>query len=200
MSDVANDSKPIENGETPEIKVKDRRRFTADGDPVEPTAEAGEAQAQPDDAPDGAEQAQTASAAEAESGARTNTDESASAAEPPSEAASASESPTETATEAPEGETARPGPLPPASFEMLILSLGMQAQMELGAGLPNPENPPNLDIARHTIDLLAVLQEKTKGNLSLAEQRLLENTLTELRFRYVQAVGDINKAAGGPSS
>ena len=83
---------------------------------------------------------------------------------------------------------------------MLILSLGMQAQMELGMGAPNPERPPNLDIARHTIDLLAVLQEKTKGNLSLEEQRLLENTLTELRFRYVQAVGDINKAAGNPSS
>ena len=54
---------------------------------------------------------------------------------------------------------------------------------------------PNLEIARHTIDLLAMLQEKTKGNLSMEENRMLENTLTELRFRYVQAVADINKKA-----
>ena len=39
-----------------------------------------------------------------------------------------------------------------------------------------------------------------EGNLSLEEHRLLENTLTELRFRYVQAVGEINKAAVSPSS
>ena len=93
----------------------------------------------------------------------------------------------------------RDGPLPPATFEMLIFSLGMQAQMELGAGAA-PDRPPNLEVARHTIDLLAVLLEKTRGNLSLEEKRLLENTLTELRFRYVQAVGEINKAAGNPSS
>ncbi|HPQ15604.1 MAG TPA: DUF1844 domain-containing protein [Bryobacteraceae bacterium] len=42
-------------------------------------------------------------------------------------------------------------------------------------------------MARHYIDLLGVLQEKTRGNLTLEEQRYLENSLTELRFRYVQA-------------
>ena len=47
---------------------------------------------------------------------------------------------------------------------------------------------PQPKLARHTIDLLALLQEKTKGNLSLAEQRLIENSLTELRFRFVQAL------------
>jgi len=41
--------------------------------------------------------------------------------------------------------------------------------------------------AKHTIDMLGVLEEKTKGNLTLEERRLLENSLTELRFRYVQA-------------
>ena len=180
MSTVANDSEPAESSETPEIKVKDRRRFTADGDPVEPAA----APDTPDEEPAGdAEEAPLAAP---------------SAAHDPAEPTTSAE--TESAPEAPEAEAPRPGPLPPASFEMLILSLGMQAQMELGMGAPNPEHPPNLDIARHTIDLLAVLQEKTKGNLSLEEQRLLENTLTELRFRYVQAVGDINQAAGNSSS
>jgi hypothetical protein len=45
----------------------------------------------------------------------------------------------------------------------------------------------NLDLARHFIDTLAILQDKTRGNLSLEEQRLLDNSLTELRFRFVQA-------------
>ena len=177
MNDVANDSESAENGEAPEIKVKDRRRFTAAGDPIEPSAEPDT----PSEDPTGDEEgAHATSPAE----------------DDPVEPTSSAE--TDSVSEAPEAET--PGSLPPASFEMLILSLGMQAQMELGMGAPNPEHPPNLEIARHTIDLLAVLQEKTKGNLSLEEQRLLENTLTELRFRYVQAVGDINKAAGNPSS
>jgi hypothetical protein len=71
----------------------------------------------------------------------------------------------------------------------------MQARIEL-TQTPEPEGPPpNLDLARHTIDLLSVLQQKTKGNLSLEESRLLENTLTELRFRYVQRVEEINQRA-----
>ena len=79
---------------------------------------------------------------------------------------------------------------------MLVLSLAMQAQMELGGGGMGQEGQaPNLEIARHTIDLLAMLREKTKGNLSMEENRMLENTLTELRFRYVQVVGEINKKA-----
>jgi hypothetical protein len=45
---------------------------------------------------------------------------------------------------------------------------------------------PDLMLARHTLDLMAVLLEKTKGNLTLEEQRMLENSVTELRFRYVQ--------------
>ena len=49
-------------------------------------------------------------------------------------------------------------------------------------------------MARHSIDLLAILQSKTKGNLTLEEQRLLENSLTELRFRYVQALEESKKS------
>ncbi|MDQ6664887.1 MAG: DUF1844 domain-containing protein [Acidobacteriota bacterium] len=81
-------------------------------------------------------------------------------------------------------------PLPPASFEFLVISLRAQAEMQMGLmhfGLENERPKPNLEIARHSIDLLDVLHEKTKGNLSLEEKRLIENTLTELRFRYVQA-------------
>jgi hypothetical protein len=53
-------------------------------------------------------------------------------------------------------------------------------------------------MARHSIDLLAMLQDKTRGNLAIEEQRLLENALTELRFRFVQAMEQHQKktAAG----
>ena len=88
-------------------------------------------------------------------------------------------------------------PLPPASFSFLVLSLRAQAEMQLGLmQFGEEKNPPDLPLARHTIDLMGVLLEKTKGNLSLEEHRLLENSLTELRFRYVQtAAGDSQAAA-----
>ena len=87
-------------------------------------------------------------------------------------------------------------PLPPASFEFLTLSLRTQAEVQLGLmhfGPPEEKPEPDLDLARHSIDLLAMLQEKTRGNLTLEEQRMLENSLTELRFRYVQVLEDTNK-------
>lgn len=82
-------------------------------------------------------------------------------------------------------------PLPPATFEFLILSLKAQTEMHLGMyhfGDEKDRPEPDFRIARHTIDLLAMLQEKTRGNLGMEEQRLVENALTELRFRYVQAL------------
>jgi hypothetical protein len=87
-------------------------------------------------------------------------------------------------------------PLPPATFSLLVLSLRMQVEMQLGLlhfGEEKDRPQPDLDAARHTIDLMAMLQEKTKGNLTLEEQRLLENSLTELRFRYVQTVAETGK-------
>ncbi len=88
-------------------------------------------------------------------------------------------------------------PLPPASFEFLVFSFRTQAEMQLGLiHFGEEEKPePNLPLARHTIDLLAVLLDKTKGNLTLEEQRLIENSLTELRFRYVRAMEEAGQAA-----
>jgi hypothetical protein len=87
-------------------------------------------------------------------------------------------------------------PLPPANFEFLVMSLRMQAEMQLGLFTPPGEHEqPDLRLARHSIDILSCLQEKTKGNLTLEEQRLLDNSLTELRFRYVQAFEDQKKKA-----
>ncbi|MGO9231493.1 MAG: DUF1844 domain-containing protein [Bryobacteraceae bacterium] len=88
-------------------------------------------------------------------------------------------------------------PLPPASFTFLVFSLRTQAEVHLGL-MPYGEEEnlkPDLDLARHAIDMLGVLSEKTKGNLSLEEQRMIENSLTELRFRFVQVSEDLAKAA-----
>lgn len=89
-------------------------------------------------------------------------------------------------------------PMPPASFDFLVMSLRAQAEAQLGLMHYGPrEKPkPQLNMARHTIDLMGVLLEKTKGNLALQEQRLLENSLTELRFRYVQVSEEAAGAKG----
>jgi hypothetical protein len=87
--------------------------------------------------------------------------------------------------------------LPPASFTFLVLSLRTQAEMQLGLmHFGEEEKPePELQLARHTIDLMGILLEKTKGNLTLEEHRLLENSLTELRFRFVQVSDEAARAA-----
>ena len=93
-----------------------------------------------------------------------------------------------------------PIPLPPPTFEFMVFSLKTQAEMRLGllAFGEEEEQGPDLPSARHAIDMLAMLAEKTRGNLSLEEQRLLENSLTELRFRYVQISENAAKSAATP--
>jgi len=92
--------------------------------------------------------------------------------------------------------------MPPATFEFLVLSLKMQAELHMGLIRMDEDDKaePNLPVARHTIDLLAMIQEKTKGNLSMDEQRMIENSLTELRFRYVQAVEAAGKKKEEPQA
>ena len=87
-------------------------------------------------------------------------------------------------------------PLPPATFDFLVFSLKTQAEMRLGVlGFgEEKEVGPDLPAARHAIDLLAMIAEKTRGNLSMEEQRLVENSLTELRFRYVHATEEAAKS------
>lgn len=95
-------------------------------------------------------------------------------------------------TEQQEAPAAERRELPPATFGELIFSLRFQAEMHLGL-LPLEEEKPPVDLpaAQHYIDLLGILTEKTKGNLAIEEQRYLENSLTELRFRFVQATGQV---------
>src|SRR5580658_2045523 len=73
--------------------------------------------------------------------------------------------------------------LPPADFDFLVYSLRLQTELNLGL-LPldefGGEKPaPDLELARHNIDLLAMLQLKTNGNLTAEERRALDNSVTE---------------------
>ena len=89
--------------------------------------------------------------------------------------------------------------LPVANFLEIINMLAMQAVIGLG-GMKLPDGrdmPPDPDLARHHIDLLAVLQDKTTGHLDETEQRVLENALHELRMAYVQAT---TAAPGTPAT
>lgn len=81
--------------------------------------------------------------------------------------------------------------LPPASFTMLLSTLSIQVMVALG-DLPLPgtdKHEANLDQAKHFIDTLEILQEKTQGNLTADEKRYLESLLFDLRMRYVEKTG-----------
>ena len=78
----------------------------------------------------------------------------------------------------------------------------MQAEMQLGLlhfGDETDRPKPDTRLARHSIDMLAMLEEKTRGNLSIEEKRLVENSLTELRFRYIQALEESGKQKEKPA-
>ena len=91
--------------------------------------------------------------------------------------------------------------MPPANFETLISTMATQALFAMGA-FADPrtgQRYQNMDLARHHIDMLGVIEEKTKGNLTEEEQTTLASTLYELRTRYVQMAsgGGGGEAAGG---
>ena len=82
------------------------------------------------------------------------------------------------------------------TFERLVASLYMTAMMQLGV-MHEEGQQPMADVigAKQTIDTIGVLQEKTKGNLTDAEQNLLQNCLYELRMAFVELT---NAIARGP--
>jgi len=80
--------------------------------------------------------------------------------------------------------------VPPADFSTFILSLGSAALIHLGEVEPPGETGKRRDLpmAKHTIDLLTLLWEKTRSNLTPEEDKLLDSLLYDLRLRYVEAV------------
>jgi len=91
----------------------------------------------------------------------------------------------------PEGtaqESSREAPLPVITFSTFIFSLNTSALVHLG-DYPDPatgKNEVDLPLAKQTIDLLALLEEKTRGNLTKDEDSLMRHILYDLRLRYVQ--------------
>ena len=99
-----------------------------------------------------------------------------------------------------EGDAKTDRSLPPADFKGLIGLLASQAIMGLGA-MPDPSGRGvviDLDGARFAIDLLVVIQDKTKGNLDDEEAKELDTLIVELRARFVQVADLVAKqqAAG----
>lgn len=77
----------------------------------------------------------------------------------------------------------------PTDFASLLLSLGSSALVHLGE-MEHPDDAAvskNLHLAKQTLDILSMLQEKTRGNLSSEETQILEQLLYELRMKYVAA-------------
>lgn len=75
--------------------------------------------------------------------------------------------------------------LPPVDFNIFVLSLNASALIQLGEA-PDADGTLRVDLAlaRHTIDMLCMLEEKTRGNLSGEEERLLHQVLFDLRMRF----------------
>lgn len=82
-----------------------------------------------------------------------------------------------------------PNDIPPASLQMLVTSIGTQAMMALGQ-VPDPATGKGIyhpELARHHIDTLVVLQEKTAGNLSAEEKEMLDTFVDQLRQLFLAA-------------
>jgi len=84
------------------------------------------------------------------------------------------------------------------TFEKFVASIYMSALLQLGLAAPQGEKPAvDLIGARQTIDTLAILQEKTKGNLTPAEANLLQNSLYELRMAYLEVTNLLTRPPQG---
>ena len=85
------------------------------------------------------------------------------------------------------------GPLPKGDFAALISMLVSQALFSLGLleieGRQGEKKEPDLELAKYNIDILETIEEKTKGNLSQQEQKVLEDTLSQIRMAYVKLAG-----------
>lgn len=85
------------------------------------------------------------------------------------------------------GTPADAGVMPEVTFSTFVLSLASSALVQLGE-VPNPETgamEPNLALARHSIDVLSMLEDKTANGLTAEEAHLLKDVLYELRMKFV---------------
>lgn len=184
------------------IKITDRRKFNLDGTPRE-TSEEPEAGQPKEAAPQGPVSApETDDDAKPENvlsfpgeGDRKRPDAQADAAVSPEDARAAAmaemTSPNPMSGAAEQAYNAarqkEPSSIPDASFLSLLNMLGVQAAMHLGL-IQGPEGGAeavDLEAARHMIDMMGIVEEKTRGNLTKEEEALLENILADLRMQFV---------------
>lgn len=185
----------------PSFTVTDRRKFTLEGDPRDEAAKAAEQEATAERAdttarvinfpkPEGAKPAEPAEPAEELAGP--------SAKESADQHAAYQQSSREIDNML---RQADPGiaAAQEVTFEHVIQSIYLSAIMAMGAGTEQGQQP-RIDIvgARQSIDMLAILQEKTKGNLTDKEQHLLQNALFDLRMMFVEITNAIAKSAQQP--
>lgn len=98
-----------------------------------------------------------------------------------------STAPSSTSVGTPQPESSQSVPSPPVTFSSFVISLGSSSLMLMGEQLDpqQPSMPVNLPQAKEIIDLLSVLEDKTKGNLTSDEQTVLRDMLYALRMKYV---------------
>jgi hypothetical protein len=92
-----------------------------------------------------------------------------------------------------------PGADDPASFINFVMSIASNAASSLGM-MEHPvtgERGVDLGLGKHWIDVLGMLQQKTRGNLDREEARLLEGMLADLRMQFVSLSGSASKSAPG---
>jgi hypothetical protein len=145
--------------EKKDFEVKDRRIFSQDGQETESTDQESPASSPPDE--------EQAAAANEETR------------EPEAQETS------------PDDKSDEPPPLPEINFATFVVSLNASALLHLGA-LEDPttgKTEKSLPMAKQTIDILSMLEEKTAGNLAKDEENLLKNILYDLRIIYVKEKG-----------
>jgi hypothetical protein len=194
----------------PQFTVTDRRKFTAEGELREGEGKATESTPPSPPPPPVAERAQQAPQA------AVATQELQADLEEPEDVDGADTIPEPTALESARQSKeyqasasrlddmvrkANPGqPAPTAmNFDRLVQSLYMTAAVQMGAGTA-PNEQPRIDIlgARQSIDMLIVLDEKTRGNLNEQEKRLLQNALFDLRMSFLEITNAIANSAQRP--
>jgi hypothetical protein len=180
--------------EKPDFVVSDRRKFTEQGE-LRRDVVAQEGPSEPQPPP--AQSTQTAVASESAEQKR--------APEPPSHAEQSAQHTeyqrsNKKLDELLGEKTGRPAQDYEMTFERLVASLYMTAMLQLGLMAPEGEQP-RADImgARQTIDTLALLNEKTKGNLTTSEQSMLQSALFELRMAYLELTNAITRGPQGGS-
>jgi hypothetical protein len=101
----------------------------------------------------------------------------------------------------PESGGKQPGHLPQASFEALVSTFATQTLLALGLmEHPSMGRMVNLELAKLNIDMLAIIEDKTKGNLTSQEKGVLDQTLHQLRMAFVEVASMQSGPIGAPTS